>query len=114
MSPVAQDGTVKGRSPNYPGLTLGEALDAVRSLYPAAQAGPLPALAAARAWGYTSVSGPVRRRLAALRQYGLIEQKRGGPARLSGLALTLLLRSPASSEYRTALQETAQIGRAHV
>jgi len=99
--------TNKQRSPNYPGIDLIEAVESIKKLYPKVQRGEFTPSDAALPMGYNSVSGPVRRKIGALRQYGLIEQKRGDNARLSNRALTLILRNPASNEYRTALREAA-------
>lgn len=98
---------VKQRSPNYPGFDLGAAVEAVHNLYPQVQRGEFTVLDAARAWNYNSASGPVRRLMGALRQYGLMEQKKGDNARLTSRAFTLVLRNQASNEYRTALRDAA-------
>ncbi len=95
------------RSPNYPGLDLGAAIEASQSIYQLVQRGEFTLSDAARAWGYNSASGPVRVRLAALRQYNLIDGKRGENPRLSRQALTFILRNPASREYSLALAEAA-------
>ncbi|MSQ40335.1 MAG: hypothetical protein EXR55_01455 [Dehalococcoidia bacterium] len=97
----------KPRSPNYPALNLAAAIGAVKSLYPKVGRGEFTSADAARAWGYKSASGPLRSKVAALKQYGLIEQRRGGNAKLSTRALTLALRAPASMEYTAALGQAA-------
>ncbi len=97
----------KLRSPNYPALNLAEAVAAVKSLYPKVQRGEFTLADAASAWGYKSASGPLRSKIAALKQYGLIERKKGANARLSTRALILVLRAPASMEYRAALGQAA-------
>ena len=97
----------KQRSPNYPSIALGAAVDRIRQLYPNVQRGEFTPQDAARSWGYSSVSGPVRRTMGALRQYGLIDQKKGDNAKLTNRALTLALREPESREYRSAMREAA-------
>ncbi len=97
----------KPRSPNYPALNLAVAVGAVKSLYPKVQRGEFTLADAARVWGYKSASGPLRSKIAALKQYGLIEQRRGDNAKLSTGALTLVLRAPASMEYKAALGQAA-------
>ena len=87
------------RSPNYPGVDLEEAIEASQTLYQHFQRGEFTLEDAAKAWKYTSVSGPVRVKLAALRQFGLIDGKKGDNPRLSRQALTFALRNRASREY---------------
>ena len=98
---------IKQRSPNYPGFDLGEAIEILKQIYPKVQRGEFTFKDAASAWGYNTVSGPVRRRFSALRQYGLLEQRRGDNAKLTPRALTLVLRNPASTEYVAARREAA-------
>ena len=95
------------RSPNYPSIDLGEAIEASQALYQHVQRGEFTLEDAAKAWGYTSASGPVRGRLGALRQYGFIDGKKGGNPRLSRQALTFVLRNRASREYIDALKQAA-------
>lgn len=61
---------LKQRSPNYPGVDLVEAVDLLKKLYPKVQRGEFTPSDAAGPMGYNSVSGPVRRKMAALKQYG--------------------------------------------
>jgi len=95
------------RSPNYPGINLEAAIESVDVLYGRFGRGQFTANDAAEAWGYRGPSGPVRVRLAALRQYGLLDGQRGENPRLSRRALTFALRNPVSREYKDALQEAA-------
>lgn len=104
---------IKRRSPNYPGINLEEATQVIATLYQGSQPGQgvgrgqFTPQDAARAWGYTSISGPTKTRLASLRQYALVEGKKGGNPRLSERALTLILRNQASREHRQAIWEAA-------
>lgn len=95
------------RSPNYPSVSLAEAVEKAKALYGKEGRSPFNPEAAAHALGYKSFSGPVRSIFAALRQYGLIEGKKGAEARLSNRALTLALRTESAREYREALREAA-------
>ena len=102
----------KPKSPNYPGLDLGTAIDLAKQLYSSGIGrGEFTPVDAAQAWNYNSVSGPVKVRIGALRQYGLIEGKRGGQyaenPKLTRLALTLVMRPEGSREYRDSLREAA-------
>jgi hypothetical protein len=95
------------RSPRYPSISLDRAIQSVKALYQKEGKTAVPPAVAVKAWGYGGMSGPARSRIAALRQYGLIDQPMNGPIRASGRALTLILRSPDSREYGAALQEAA-------
>lgn len=97
----------KKRSPNYPGTPLRAAIEDAATIYNREGRSTFPAEIAAKALGHTALSGTARSRLAALRQYGLIDQKKGGEAKLSDRALTLILRGEESAEYRQALKEAA-------
>ncbi len=98
---------IKQRSPNYPGLDLNTAVERTKQLYVKVQRGEFTAADAATAWGYNSVSGPVRRGVGALRQYGLLEQKKGDNAKITNRGLTIVLRNAASNEYKAAVQGAA-------
>ena len=101
----------KRRSPNYPGITLEEAVEVIGTLYQGSPPGhgvgrgQFTPQDAAQAWGYGSTSGPVKLRLGALRQYGFLEGKKGDNPSLSSRALTLILRERASRQHRQALQQ---------
>ncbi len=100
----------KHRSPNYPRVNLETAIDLLRKLYNKVRKGEFTAIDAAGAWGYNSASGPVRAHLAALRQYGLLEGKKGRNAenpRISRRGLAFVLRNRASREYKSELKEAA-------
>jgi hypothetical protein len=101
--------TTAVRSPNYPALSLSDAIQRLQQLYRRVSRGEFTVNDAAGAWKYKSVSGPVKRQVAALRHYGLIDRKRGGNARVSCRGLTIVLRTPESGEYRNAIREAALI-----
>jgi hypothetical protein len=96
----------KDRSPNYPAIPLGEAVELARRLYAAEKRTAVTPEAAVRAWGHGAVSGSARIRLGALRKYGLIDHGAQG-LRVSDLALQLIQYPPDTSEYRAALREAA-------
>ncbi len=98
---------IKHRSPNYPGIDLEESVQVLATLYQGVGRGQFTANDAAKAWGYKSTGGPAKVRLASLRQYGLVEGRKGENPHLSNRALTLVLRNQASKEYRQALREAA-------
>lgn len=98
---------VQQRSPNYPGIELSEAVERVKQAYSTVGRGEFSNRDVTTAWGYNSVSGPMRVRVAALRQYGFLERVGDGTSRLTTRALTIALRNQASNEYREALRDAA-------
>jgi hypothetical protein len=77
------------RSPNYPAVSLPEAVELVAKLYQREKRSPVDPERAALAWGYSSLSGPPRSKLSALRKYGLVDDGPQG-IRVSDRALTIL------------------------
>jgi hypothetical protein len=80
----------KMRSPNYPGLSLKQALEAADKLWKAEKRTPVTHDAAATGLGYKSLSGPARVAIGTLRQYGLVDKSDKGHVRLSDLAVRAL------------------------
>jgi hypothetical protein len=97
----------KERSPNFPYVGLAAAVQAARKLYEAERRSPVTLEAVARAFGHATMSGPATSKVAAIRQYGLIEQVSPGKYRVSDDALALALRKPGDSEYEEALRKAA-------
>ena len=99
------------RSPNYPRVDLASAIQLATDLYSSVGKGQFAPIDAAQAWGSKSATGPVRMKIGALRQYGLIEgRSRGRNAenpRLSMRGLTLILSESDSSEYEAAVREAS-------
>ena len=93
------------RSPNYPAVSLPEAIELVTKLYQREKRAPVDPERAALAWGYSSLSGPPRTKIAALRKYGLVDDTSQG-LRVSDRALTIL--NPLSGEEKSeALRDAA-------
>ena len=97
----------KHRSPNYPGIDLEDAIDSVVKLHNSMGRNEFDADDAVKAWGYSSGSGPVRVRMGALRQFGLVDGRRGESRRVSRTGLFFATRDPSSAEYQDALRATA-------
>jgi hypothetical protein len=95
------------RSPRYPGVDLAGALELLRQWFEREKRTAVTAEEAVRAWGHQGLSGPARVRLAALRQYGLIEPVQGGKLRVSDDGLTFCIESPGSPEYIQTLRRAA-------
>lgn len=97
----------KQRSPNYPSLGLDGAVEAAKALYKREGRTAVPPEVAVKAWGFTTLSGNARSRLAGVRQYGLLENDSSGRVRLSQRGLTLAVAEPSSTEYQRELREAA-------
>lgn len=95
----------KMRSPNYPALSLTQAVQAADKLWKAEKRTPVSHETAAQALGFKSLSGPARVSIGALRQYGFIEKADKGQVRLSGAAIAALHGNP--DEKQTALRRAA-------
>jgi hypothetical protein len=95
------------RSPNYPGHGLDRSLQDLQLLYKRESRTVVPQEVAVKAWGYNSLSGSARSRLAALRHYGLLEMQKNGQVRVSTRGVTLALRSPDTADYKQALRDAA-------
>lgn len=98
----------KQRSPNYPTFGLGTAIQRADDLYKREGKAAITPLSAVKAWGYNSLNGRSLRVLAALRQYGLLEDVGNKTVKLSQDAL-IILRAPADSpQHRAAIVEAAK------
>lgn len=94
------------RSPNYPSVGLGEAVEAIRKLYKSEKRSAMAPEVAAHAMGYNALHGPARSRISALRKYGLLDSTADG-LRISDAAITILV--PPSDEERTAALRDAAL-----
>ncbi|HES57935.1 MAG TPA: hypothetical protein ENO21_00730, partial [Firmicutes bacterium] len=99
------------RSPNFPAFDLGEALELAQQLYEKEGRAATREGVVVSHWGYGSLSGRARRKLAALKHFGLLEGEgsgRGKLMRLSVLAQKILLDpDKQSAAYLQALREAA-------
>lgn len=90
------------RSPNFPSLALGDALDAIRLVYQREGRSKMPRLSALKPLGYSSINGRSLSVLGALRAYGLLEG-RGDDVKVADDAVTILNAPQDSSDRREAL-----------
>jgi len=94
----------KVRSPNYPSVPLEDAIDAVDKLWKKERATVVTQETAAKGIGFSGLSGPARSKLAAMKQYGLLEGR--GKLSVSNLAKRIVM--PKNPEERqAAIQEAA-------
>lgn len=89
----------KVRSPNYPSMSLGPALEAVRPAYGKENRNKMSRSVLAKHMGYTSLNGRALGKIGAVRAYGLVEGS-GDELRITDDAVKALM-APASSSERT-------------
>ncbi len=93
------------RSPNYPAMSLRDAVEKIETVYRNVQQHSAPREVLAKALGYTGLNGASATALSALNKYGLLDG-RGDDLRVSELALSIL--HPNSKEERAkAITEAA-------
>lgn len=78
------------RSPSYPNMSLKDAIDAVAKIEKQYRSSPVDRTLAAKLVGYSSLSGPANKALAALASFGLLERAGKGEARVTPRARAIL------------------------
>ena len=96
----------RGRSPNYPSVSLEQASKWARQIYDAEKRTPTTSLILAQRCGFNGLSGPARSAISALKKYGLIVDADGDRMRVSDDALKLFLQ-PDEGEKLRMLQSLA-------
>ncbi len=96
------------RSPNFPALSLEDAIEKVRKIYDFDKRNQASLVSVLKHLGFgEKLSGSAGRVLSAMRQFGLLEET-AGKYRVSDLAFKILTLSDASSDRRSAITEVAQ------
>lgn len=98
-----QRSKTRPRSPAYPSIPLGEAIERARQIYDHEQKNKAHVSTIFIHWDYAAKSGKARLALASLKYYGLIEIEGSGDNRkvqLTGLALDILLDEREDSKER--------------
>ena len=90
------------RSPNFPSLSLGEAIEAIGKVYSAEGRTKIPRLSVVKPLGYTSINGRSLSVLGALKAYGLLDG-RGDDLKVSDDAFALCNAPASSEEYQRAI-----------
>lgn len=93
----------RSRSPNYPSMSLDEAIDAMRPVYAKEKRAKFPRLSLANHLGYTSLNGRALAKMGAVRAYGLIEGREDALT-VSGTAIALIDAPPDSPDRLNALR----------
>ena len=96
----------KSRSPNYPSISLTDAVEKARVLYEKENRRKMAREAIAEHLGYTGLNGASVSLISALSKYGLLEG-RGDEIRVSDDAITILVDTPDSSDRQEALYRAA-------
>jgi hypothetical protein len=78
------------RSPSYPNAPLGEAVSQVAKIEKLYRQSPVDREVAAKLIGYSGLSGPASKALAALASYGLVERAGKGEMRVTSRARAIL------------------------
>jgi hypothetical protein len=96
------------RSPNYPQISLSEAIRRVREIYEAEATHPASVGALIQDLGYSGpTNGAARSVMGALNKYRLLTRVSAGEYKLSEIALDILLHDPGSVEREKAILEAA-------
>lgn len=98
--------TKRTQSPDYPAISLKEAVDRCRRLYNQVQTHPAPRHIIAQGLGFNTMHGGAMSAMAAARKYGLLT-KQGDTLRLSDLAKQILF--PKSDDEKAAALEEAAL-----
>jgi hypothetical protein len=107
-TPDGDGGSSKHRSPNFPAMALADAVQKVRTIYGQDRRTPTSAAVMLSHLGYgKNVSGSAGRVLAALKQYGLLDEV-GDNLRVSDAAFRIFSLSDGSPERVTAIKECAR------
>lgn len=96
----------KMRSPNYPSVSLPVAIQALSGIWEKEKRTIVPGHVAANAIGYTSLSGPARSKLAALKKFGLLDDNTNG-MQISDLGLKVLHAQLGTDEHDAAIRQAA-------
>jgi len=84
------------RSPNFPGLSLEEAVESAREIFDKSRHAEIPREVVAKDLGYSGLTGRSVVILGALNQYGLVENTSKGQMKVSQLAADILHGYPES------------------
>lgn len=96
----------KQRSPNYPAISLREAVETVQAIHDKEKKTQVSGEVMAKAMGYGGLSGPARAKISALKKYGLVEGDERRGIRVSDLAMRVLF-APNGVEALIPLREAA-------
>lgn len=96
----------KIRSPNYPAISLPDAIERLRKIYSKAHTHKIDSATMAQAAGYGGLNGAALSMLSALKKYGLLEEV-GNDRKVNTMALTILSDPATSEDRKSAIQKAA-------
>jgi len=96
----------KNRSPNYPAISLPEAIEKVRAIHDKDRRNKVPKEVIAKHLGYAGLNGASLTVISALSKYGLLEGK-GDAMGVTDAGVALLFDAPGSQERMDALRRAA-------
>jgi len=106
----------RSRSPNYPSLDLGEAIEVIRKVYAVERRAQFPRTSLAGHMGYGSINGRSLAKIGAIRAYGLIDGREDALV-VSQTAIAILEAPEGSLDranaYRAAFLSPSIFARAH-
>lgn len=95
------------RSPAYPAIPLGDAIEHAQSIFNEDHRHSIPRNVAAQHMGYKSLHGGALTALSALGKYGLLEMG-GGNVKISDVAMELVAEPRGSEKWCAALRQAAE------
>lgn len=95
------------RSPNYPSMTLEEAIAKTQAVYEQEHKNAAPREVVAAALGYNGLNGASLSRIATLASYGLLEKAGSGSLKVSADAVSVLVLDEGHPTREAALQRLA-------
>lgn len=98
--------TTKVRSPNYPAMSLGEAIEKVDAIYKVGHRRKMSREEIVKLLGYTGLNGASITLISTLFKYGLLEG-RGDEVRVSDDAIAIVIDTPGAPERVAALRRAA-------
>lgn len=102
---VAQ--SVRVRSPNYPTISLVEAVQKVRTVYQKQNVHPASREVIAKVLGYAGLNGASSGVVSALVKYGLMEEAQGDQIKLGKEGLNVVVHRKGDPEYSAAIEQAA-------
>lgn len=97
----------KGRSPNYPAISLPDAISRAELVYKKEHTHPAPPEVIAKAMGYSGLSGKSLTVVSALKKYGLLEETDSG-LKISQDGLRILVGTKTSPERSDSIRKAAK------
>jgi len=96
------------RSPNYPALSLPDAIDRIKKVHTSQQHLPEPREVVAQHMGYGGLNGAALKSLSALIKYGLLVEETKGELKVSDRALSIIFSDTAEEKFNALLEAATE------